>query len=386
LRDVPCRRQTLFVTDSAKLRDVERLLSLCLKPEEAPLPADEAEWERLVALAFEHSVLSLLWLRLRERKLPPPVRARLWSFYSWNLAQNRELRAEQERIMAALSAAQIPVRPLKGLDLSETAYGDIGARECLDLDLLIPPQNLERADGILAQLGYRRTPELLLEKFARSQELRYERAADGGRLFTLDLHLRILPYRPDDPFTVRVWAEGMTRECLLLYMCMKQVVHRFVGAKHLCDLCAVYAWAGGQFDWERFLEAARELGFAPGIALSLEWLRECSGATVPEEVIQALRPGRLNRALLRRVVGETPAAALAQGEKLVGPYGAFALAACATPGSARRQQVWRLLFPSPTYVRQYYRAEPHQATLPIYLARLAHKVPLALWQLVRRGR
>ena len=369
----------------ANLLAIRQLVSLCLDPAGTPRPADPESWEELVSLALYHGVAAFLGLKLNNLGVPQPVRARLRALYLTNLVRNQEMKAEQEKVLAALSNQAIPACPLKGAHLSESLYGDIGVRQVGDIDVLIRPQDLEKADHVLAELGYVRGLSDELAHFRRSQELIYRKPASQDRSFYLDVHQRLLPYVRQDPLAESVWASGMTKENLLLYLCLNQVAHRFARLMYVLDIKVLLDRTAEGLDWNLIVSLARELEFTPGVYYSLESVCELAGARIPGSVLAALRPDRFDRRLARWVLGADPTTTLARGPTLAGPYGAFAILACTRSGGARLRQAWRLLFPPAAYMRQAYWAQPHQATLPFYVDRLVRKVPAAMRHLFKAG-
>lgn len=59
-----------------------------------------------------------------------------------------------ERVAKAFAGEGIRLVPLKGAILAEALYGDLGARDSSDLDLLVAPEHLDRAVTLLKALGW----------------------------------------------------------------------------------------------------------------------------------------------------------------------------------------------------------------------------------------
>lgn len=366
-----------------ELAALEQLVLLCLDAAGAPLPADESAWDELLPLAACHGVAPLLWVNLQQRELPSAVRARLWAVYALNCSRNRTLQAEWDNVRAGLERRHLPVWPLKGVPLSEFLYQDAGAREVADLDILIQPRDLDAVDAALRGLGFARPVQDDLAGYRRSQELLYEKKTDARSVVALDVHLRLLPYVQRDPLTERVWASGMTNENLLVYLCGNHVSHRFARLKHMVDIARLLEREGPRLEWDAVVRAARELEFAPGIYGSLAFVAALVPGRVPEPVLAALRPSRVERQLFRWLVGRNAVAALARGPRLEGPYGSLAILASTRGFVGRLRQAGRLLFPPPAYMRQQYVAHAPQPTLPLYVSRLLRKIPLAVRDLVK---
>jgi len=375
-------------------RDLAReLLSLCLAPPRhsggpAPTPAPPAaeppDWDALIQLAIQQGVAPLLAVRTRHLPLPVTHRERLESIYSANSLRNLRLAAEESRISAGLAGAGLRHWPLKGPGLSERLYADIGVRQVSDLDLLIEPANLARADALLAGLGYRRNTAGQIESLSRAQEFLYIREADPPPAFYLDLHQRLLPYVRRDPLAARVFADGMTQENLLLYLCANQITHRFARLRYLCDVAAFLAREGGTVDWDKFSETARRMPWGPGVGLALHWAEEFTPARVPPAVLHTLRPNPIGDLLLRRALGADAAEAASRCRALDGPAGAsVALGAAFMGRPAACGIAWRMMFPPRAYLREQTGVPAGDPLTTAYAARLFRRIPAALRHLLK---
>jgi hypothetical protein len=90
------------------------------------------------------------------------------------------------RLALALGDAGIMAAPLKGAVLADTVFGDIGARQSSDIDLLVPVADLDRAVEVVEGQGWRE-PELL-----RAAGLpRLHRELFHETLPPLELHWRV---------------------------------------------------------------------------------------------------------------------------------------------------------------------------------------------------
>jgi len=366
------------------------------------------DWDALIPLAIEQGVAPLLAVRTRHLRLPVPVRERLESIYTSNSIRNLRLTAEESRLSAAFIAAGLRHWPLKGPGLSERLYGDIGVRQIADLDLLVEPANLARADALLADLGYVRQTSGQIESLSRAQELSYIRnsaprsspseplsswAQRGTRssspsplatAFHLDLHQRLLPYVRRDPLAARVFSSGMTKENLLLYLCANQITHRFARLRYLCDVAAFLVREGAAVDWEAFLETARRMPWGPGIGVALGWAAEFAPSGVPSHVLRALRPNPLGDLLLRHSLGAGAADAASRTRLLDGPGGAsVSLGAAYLARPAACGIAWRMMFPSRAYLREQTGAPANEPLVSAYAARLIRKIPAALRHLLK---
>ena len=176
-------------------------------------------WQALVDLAVAHDVLPPLIFALNEHSLLPPVPAklgeeartghvtsRLAAAYAEHLDRQADLRDQLVAALAALNADGIVPVLLKGavhLTLPQSEWHE--ARAMRDLDILVRAEDAERANKILASLGYhadpnpppldRHLPELRIPDRAGTIEIHTEALSFPARyaLATEEVFARAVP-------------------------------------------------------------------------------------------------------------------------------------------------------------------------------------------------
>lgn len=141
-----------------------RLTALALAPAPAgprpPLPADEAEWRRLLRMADRHHMTPLLARALAAcgDAVEPELLAVLGELAAGNAARNRRLRAALVETAGRLNALGLEPVLLKGaVRLVDGLYPALGDRVIRDLDLLLPKDAAAAAQDCLLRAGYRQT-------------------------------------------------------------------------------------------------------------------------------------------------------------------------------------------------------------------------------------
>lgn len=126
-------------------------------PERVSAVRGEAAWERLRRAASAEGLAPLLFHRLREKGLlasaAPRAARRLRADYLESTAANLIRLRALARVLAALDADAIPCAVLKGAALALLVYEEPGLRPMGDVDLLVRPEDVARADGALHRLG-----------------------------------------------------------------------------------------------------------------------------------------------------------------------------------------------------------------------------------------
>ena len=150
------------------------------------------EWDELTRLADRHRVEPLVFQGLTSAGLTVPVALSEAADYHRDAAV-RDL-AETLRIAAALAAAGVEHRFLKGAPLGIAAYGSAMLKRSWDIDLLVLPATAVAATAILATLGY--VPDvpcrpLDAEEFQRWAKVSKEAILRSPRGSIVELHWRV---------------------------------------------------------------------------------------------------------------------------------------------------------------------------------------------------
>ena len=141
----------------------------------------EARLERLLDLAGRHGLTALI----NEALAAQGMASDAWRDVSADLELNSrvQLKAAAE-LSQALDAANVSAVVAKGVALALSVYANPGLRPFIDIDVLIAPETLKRADGVLRGLGY-----ALDRKSVRNPiECSYTREKLPGFPVSIDLH------------------------------------------------------------------------------------------------------------------------------------------------------------------------------------------------------
>lgn len=133
------------------------LARLCATGADVPAVAEQVgDWTGLLTAAQRHGVLGILEQRLKDHSgaVPDAARQRLDELRAVERLWATHLLENMDKALACLAKHAIEVIPLKGPLLAARLHGTPLFRHSSDLDLLVRPENLERALLALADIGY----------------------------------------------------------------------------------------------------------------------------------------------------------------------------------------------------------------------------------------
>lgn len=266
-----------------------------------------ADWPAVARLARRHRVGPLVHRAARAVEGVVAAEPVLAPLRDRTIRSGLGQLAGLTRASGCLDDAGIPFLVLKGLPLAARLYGTPLARECYDIDLLVPPDAVRDAERALTRAGWR-----LLKPAFRPTPARlrcYDRFVKD-RLFAgpggpLELHHRLvsnpalLPLAFDDLRANAVdTATGDRRfptlgdDHLLIYLVVHGQLHRWSRLKWLCDLAALLA-AMRADSFAAAVERCRRRGLRPeplfGPALLL--CRDCLHVAPPDADRRPRRAG-----------------------------------------------------------------------------------------------
>jgi len=258
------------------------------------------EWEHLLRIADEHSMMPLLFWHLADAPpelVPATVLARLRERFHHNAQRNLFLTAKLIKLLDLLKAHELPAIPYKGLVLAASSYGNLALREFVDLDLLVHKRDVPRAKELLSAAGYQ--PQFRLTRAQEAAFLRYncEHAfVHEDDRSMVDLHWAI---------TERFFSFPLDPECLwerlhrvplggsdvptfspedsLLILCVHGSKDAWERLKYVCDVAELVR-THQDMDWRRVVERAGRLGSERMLFLGLLLARDLLEMPLPEEV------------------------------------------------------------------------------------------------------
>ncbi len=275
------------------------------------LLAGEIDWEYLLRLANYHGVRPLLHHSLKiagAEAMPPDVRAQLERQAHATSALNRFLTKELGRLMRLFEANDLDALALKGPVVAQWAYGDLGLRPFIDLDILIRSKDLDRLLVMLSKEGYEPFSQVARRKgiskrlyLWQGRQLPLQR---GGGTFNLDVHIGIMPllyYYAADFDTLWRRAKVVTVDGeavpsldapdLLQMLCYHGEKNRWETLKYICDV-AEFVGANPALDWDEVMARARATHGERILLLGLSLAHLFLDTPLPPDFMEAIRADR----------------------------------------------------------------------------------------------
>ncbi|MDF2936873.1 MAG: hypothetical protein K0Q90_2246, partial [Paenibacillaceae bacterium] len=231
-----------------------------------PLPGWEEEHYRLALKEIRLSAVGpQIYHFLRGKGLldgtPVFFRNALKQDYQQSLVQNLYIQKMEREILAAFDAAEIPVIPLKGPRFAEGYFGNMAARPSSDIDLLVHPEDLKRAEQCVEALHFQK------DKQVHNHVVLAKATGPGQDPLAVELHWTLDKKNWSSLDDRRFWEEAATvagYRCVkelspthtLYFICLHGMRHRMDSMKYVLDIVQILDTAGDQVDMGRMLKEA----------------------------------------------------------------------------------------------------------------------------------
>ena len=277
------------------------------------------DWQYVVQQASRHAVLPLLYWNLQrfcQDAVPEPILEHLHHAFHAQARHSLLLNSTLLSLLSLFEAHGIPALPYKGPVLAAVAYGNLLWRQFSDLDLLVPPHELRRAQELLLARGYRQIPPLHAQPGRLSETFQklYERLRDTCRKVCelvsadgqviVELHSQItswtffFPLEPaylwkccETTILTGVPVRNLPPEETLLILCVHGAKHRWWRLGWICDIAELLR-AHPHLNWHRVMEEGDRRGGRRMLLLGLLLAHGLLGALVPPDIARRMAADR----------------------------------------------------------------------------------------------
>jgi hypothetical protein len=260
-------------------------------------------WKDLTQLALNHSLSPLLYTRIHLLS-PSLPREHLLTLKAdaVTLTQRALIyTAEMKRLIPLFEANRISTLVFKGPPLARNLYGSLALRTFVDLDIMVHPEDVERAWALLKAEEY-----TLSYKFSAAHLPALIRSGNhlilyGSENQCLELHWAFFPKSRATPFdTTGAWErreplrfDDMTimtlaPHDLVHFLCLHGTKHAWCRLAWITDL-AWFIFRYPEFDWDALLDHAARLGTAHMTLVGLSLVHELYGCALTARVTRQIR-------------------------------------------------------------------------------------------------
>lgn len=217
------------------------------------------------------------------------------------------------KLLRQLNDAGIPVVVLKGLALIDRIYEGIHLRPMGDIDLLVKPEDLLRADAILQDQGYAFNNGGLGYRKAFAEKFMGEVPYSQGAV-VVDLHWHLVTqhwYRQITRIDFSgLWERAvpmevagvetlrLSKEDELLHLCFHTALHHGLAHPRSGNDIARVLQQGTEVNWAEFTERAILWKVRVACWATLSVAHSLNQESVPQAVLDQLQPPRWRRKLL----------------------------------------------------------------------------------------
>ena len=299
------------------------------------------DWDQVLNCALRHGVENFLYYHVIQIgfRLSPVIEERV---RRWQLIRDlwqAHVQAALDEVLKTLHSINVGAVALKGPILGERLYPDPRVRSSADLDLLVAPEDLDRAAGALKTIGF---------GIAKEAEARFLRKYHYHVILSrscppvVELHFRL-----SDGFGVEIAAEEflsrarlhrtptgavahiLSPEDEMLYLCIHAAGHRFDRLSWLCDIKLLLR-SHPDLDWNTLAARAHSLHVLAALLFTCDTLHSRLGVKTP---LNDAMPQRIRSRIANFLLAATARQPDPSRRSLLGKM-AFTVALCDRPGAA----------------------------------------------------
>ncbi|MFD1040639.1 nucleotidyltransferase family protein [Virgibacillus byunsanensis] len=268
---------------------------------------NDIDWNSFIDLTMHHRVYPVLFSKLKETcddVIPYSIIKSLSQQYKKNTFQMLHLSGEMERVSKLFSIQEIPLLFLKGPVLAQELYGDISLRTSSDLDMLIPIDQLEKAEAVLVEQGYEKDD--YIQTVLNDWKWRHHHVTFFHRQkqIKVEVHWRLNPGPAKEPSFHALW-QRKTQSSLTsfpVYLLGKEDLFLFLvshGSRHgwsrLRWLMDIYQLIKTEIDWKETNGLLRKYGYHRAGGQGLILASKLLGKKTNKEIISLTTKKSTNR-------------------------------------------------------------------------------------------
>lgn len=286
----------------------ELLLKACLLEGQAATEAWE-NWKSRIDIDWidegSNRLLPLLYHNLSPLGIDDPILTRAKGVYRYQLTKTHIMFHRVMPLICELQKEGIEVILLKGSALILNYYKNFGIRPQLDIDIMVKPENVDRAASLLQQQGLRCEYQQSISTIKR---FRHSCGFAGGAEKRLDLHWNIMHPSSDKDTVPAIWRLATAtsyQDCSLLTMSpthhlLHSCTHGLRWNQHapcrwVADAMMILRNTESTIDWKMLNSLANDLQVSVVLQATFKYLNASFQAGIPDSVIAELEVNPINR-------------------------------------------------------------------------------------------
>lgn len=266
----------------------------------------DLDWNYILYWINYHGLIPLFYSTIKDLKdrVDPVFFEVIHYEFKQNACRNLFLTQELIKIIQLFEAEKVPVLAFKGPILAQTVYQNLGLRQFVDLDILIPPDCVSQVSKLLIAQGYE--PQF---EFKGWQESRYTKIRPEHNFYSsekdlsIDLHWSLISSalsfheQPELIWENRNYQDRvklankmiltLSPEALLLFLSVHGAKHDWSHLSWVCDV-AELLHRYQDLDWLWIEQQVGHLGTQTMLELGLGLAHTYLEAPVPEDWVKRL--------------------------------------------------------------------------------------------------
>lgn len=227
-------------------------------------------WNHVIELARHHRVFPYMNKELQKIKdadIPPFALQMIQRDFYRNTLLMLSLSGEMEHIAKLFSEYAIRTLFLKGPVIAADLYGDVSLRTSSDLDLLVPLNDLPKAEHLLEGLGY--IKDEYIETILNDWKWRHHHVTfiHPEKKIKVEIHWRLNPFPSKEPPFDHLWERKrrssiitrpiyyLSREDLFLFLVSHGARHGWSRLRWLLDIKKLISQP---IDWARLIKLLKK--------------------------------------------------------------------------------------------------------------------------------
>ena len=296
---------------STKINNENKLLILCartrltspIKHEITQMIRNGLNWDYLMKMSSRHKLDSITYSNLNSIDsdyIDLKVMGKLKVLYNSNIRKNLLYLGELFTILEILKSENICAIPYKGPVLATTAYGNLGLREFVDIDIFVSKKDIIKTRQVLLSNGYEINKQLkgFKEKIYINTQRDYQFYNPTNKT-NIEIHWNFIGMSftyPLDRFSnpknlkyIKINNRNVlspTSEDMLLILCIHASGHLWERLSWICDISEFIQ--SEDINWKCLIGECEELGFKRILQINIKLAVDMLGLELSEQTIKEI--------------------------------------------------------------------------------------------------